>query len=525
MITYLLLCFLPVALVIDKLAKERDKLKSATVDELKVCRSLCKKSFYKFVQEFWGVIIAEEPVWNWHIKYLCDELQILAEKVFKGEAREYDLIINIPPGTTKSTIVSIMFPAWTWTRMPSARHLNGSHTDQLVLDLSRKCRMILKSEKYRACFPEIKLSEDQDAKGYFTNTKGGMRLCCTVGGKNPMGFHAHFISIDDPIDPQKITSEAEIKSANDFMKDTVPSRKVDKNITVTILTMQRLHQNDPTGNWLDRCRSSKGVEKVKHICLPAELRCEDVIDEKTKEIIGKEWNCKPEELRHKYKNNLLDAVRLPENILLEYKAKGRFFYSGQFMQDPVPLGGGMFLTKKLHISSDVPKKFDRIVRYWDKAGTEGDGAYTAGVLMAVKYIPTPTGRESEFWVLDVQRFQEESATREKIIMDTAKIDGHSVMIGVEQEPGSGGKESAESTIKRLAGYRVRKDCPKGDKALRADPYSVQVNDGNVWLKIGEWNRDYIDEMRYFPESTYKDQIDASSGAFSLLTRFTQVGAY
>ena len=88
---------------------------------------------------------------------------------------------------------------------------------------------------------------------------------------------------------------------------------------------------------------------------------------------------------------------------------------------------------------------------------------------------------------------------------------------VEQEPGSGGKESAEGTIRNMAGFSIRTDRPTGDKIHRADPYSVQVNNGNVLVYNGEWDvHAYIEEHRYFPFGTYKDQVDASSGAFNKL---------
>ena len=72
---------------------------------------LCKEEFFYFVKTFWDTIISEEPVWNWHIEYLCNEIQEMAERVFEGKPKEYDLIINISPGSTKSTICSRMFPA------------------------------------------------------------------------------------------------------------------------------------------------------------------------------------------------------------------------------------------------------------------------------------------------------------------------------------------------------------------------------------------------------------------------------
>ena len=93
---------------------------------------------------------------------------------------------------------------------------------------------------------------------------------------------------------------------------------------------------------------------------------------------------------------------------------------------------------------------------------------------------------------------------------------------MEQEPGSGGKESAEATIKNLMGFSVYKDRPVGDKVKRADPFSVFVNNGNVRMLRAFWNDLYIDELTNFPNSTFKDQTDASSGAFAKLSEKKKV---
>jgi predicted phage terminase large subunit-like protein len=483
---------------------------SPSFSETDLVRSITQQSFYEFLKEFWDVIIPEEPVWNWHIEYLCDELQEIAERVFAGEPKEHDLIINISPASTKSTIASVAFPAWTWTRMPTARHICGSHAFDLGMDLSRKCRDIVSTQDrvankacYYDCFPEIQLRDDQNTKGYFANTRGGMRKSVTVGGKSPVGFHAHFLIIDDPIDPQKVLSDAEVKKANTWMNETLPSRKVDKTLTPTILIMQRLHQNDPTGNWLEKTR---GTDSVKHISLPADL--------------SDGFEVKPKHLAHYYKDKLFDPLRLPKAILKESRTLlGEFGYSGQYGQNPVPLGGGMFKVERVRID-DCPadREIKQKIRFWDKAGTAGGGAYTVGALIGVD-------RDNRYWVLDVVRGQWDSSEREKVIQQTAEADGKGTVIGLEQEPGSGGKESAEATVRRLAGFRVRIDRPTGDKALRADPFSSQVNSNNVFLKRANWNSDYLEELRFFPASTYKDQVDASSGAFNLLcAKKKRVGA-
>lgn len=468
--------------------------------------SLCRDSFQDFVKRFWDIIITEKMDWNWHMGVLCDELQRVAERVFRGENRKYDLVINVPPGTSKSTICSRMFPAWVWTRMPTAQFICGSYAHLLALELSRHSRDIITSEKYMRMFPEVRLADDQNAKGFFVNTKGGFRLAVGTGGV--AGFHAHFVVIDDPLDPNNIYSEAELKAANEWVKYITRTRRVKKSLTPSILIMQRLHQDDPAGNMLE---NSKVDSPVRHICLPAEIvppSVDDVPEGITAEI-PTQYSVKPRRLARYYKDGLLDPVRLSYETLKEFK-KDTFMYHSQFLQSPVPIGGMMFKTHLIHLETMPPKEFVLMVRYWDKAGTEGAGAFTVGALMG-------RDKEGHFWVLDIKRGQWDSDKREKLIVQTAALDGRKVIIGVEQEPGSGGKESAEQTVKRLAGYRVRVDKVTGDKVLRADPFSVQVNGGNVYMLLGEWTMSAIDELTYFPNSRYKDQTDAMSGAFAILS--------
>ena len=90
-------------------------------------------------------------------------------------------------------------------------------------------------------------------------------------------------------------------------------------------------------------------------------------------------------------------------------------------------------------------------------------------------------------------------------------------IGVEQEPGSGGKESAEATLRMLSGYRCYADKVTDSKEIRAEPFAAQVQGGNVYLLPGDWNTDFLDECESFPNGRFKDQVDAASGAFARLT--------
>ena len=81
----------------------------------------CRRNFYYFIQEFWEQADTSTPVWNWHIEYLANQLQEDAELLLTGKPKKNDLIINCPPGTSKSMIASVLFPAWLLIRNPKIK--------------------------------------------------------------------------------------------------------------------------------------------------------------------------------------------------------------------------------------------------------------------------------------------------------------------------------------------------------------------------------------------------------------------
>jgi len=193
----------------------------------------------------------------------------------------------------------------------------------------------------------------------------------------------------------------------------------------------------------------------------------------------------------------------------------------------VDLAGLLFKREWFEIvkPESVPIRAHR-VRYWDKAATVGGGDYSAGVLMAY--------HEGTFWVEDVIRGQWSPKVRNEIMRIAAANDAvryrGTVKIWVEQEPGSGGKESAILSIHNLAGYPVwtepvrgvqhrTKDkikIPGAAKIVRAQPLAAQAEHGNVKVVSAKWNRDWFDEILAFPEASHDDQVDATAGAFAKL---------
>lgn len=172
------------------------------------------------------------------------------------------------------------------------------------------------------------------------------------------------------------------------------------------------------------------------------------------------------------------------------------------------------------------KKFSGVVRYWDKAGTAEGGDFSAGVLMGLS-------DAGQFYILDVIRGQWSSLKRNEVIQEAAAQDqaahGHKLRIWIEQEGGSGGKESAEISVRELAGYNVQTEPVtrtqgnvqnRSAKEVRASPMACQFEAGNVFIvNRPTMVRALIDELLLFPHNcAHDDQVDACSGAFNKLAK-------
>lgn len=488
-------------------------LKKALESPYESLRKLNDASLYNFLRCFWSEVSQDEFKPNWHIEHvLCPELEKIAHQVGNKQPKEYDLIINVPPGTTKTIVCNVMFPVWCWTKWYWMRFITGGYSSDLALEAAEYSRDIVRSERFKRIYPELAIKQGKEVKSNFRVVKkewkysgqaprlhhGGGRVATSTGARGT-GFHGHINIIDDPLNPEQAVSEVELKTANRWVSQTMSTRKTEKKVSVLIIIMQRLHQNDPSGNMLGKKKN------IKHICLPGEIR-------NYRDLVS------PPELVKYYRNDLLDPVRMPWKVLEEMEADlGQYGFAGQVGQKPTPPGGGMFKVEHFQVITQLPSpvNFEEVVRYWDKAATEDAGAYTAGVKLARL-------SNNRFIVMDVKRGQWSTEERERIIRETAEADGVDVEVGVEKEGGSGGKESAEATIRNLAGYNCYAESPVGDKAFRADPFSVQVNNGNVRLLYGAWNKEFVDEFEYFPFGTYKDQVDATSGAFKRLAESRKV---
>lgn len=176
--------------------------------------------------------------------------------------------------------------------------------------------------------------------------------------------------------------------------------------------------------------------------------------------------------------------------------------------------GEMFKREWFEIVDQAPK-CSRYIRWWDCAATDSkngrDPDYTVGVLMGV--------RDGVYYVIDVQRFRKPPGEADEHMRQQAIIDGKTVSIREEQEPGSAGKKIISIHSRGIfEGYDYRGESSTGDKVTRARPFSAACQNGNVKLVRGPWNNMYLWELEMFPQiGVHDDQVDASSGAFNELS--------
>jgi len=416
------------------------------------------------------------------------------------------LIITIPPRHMKSLNVAVFFPAFAWLQFPEKRFLYTTYADKLSIRDAVKSRRVITSPDYMELIlesnPDFAMEGDQNTKSRYDNTQGGSRLTSSLKGSTT-GEGGDIIVIDDPLSAKDASSEVKRQEVLDWWDQVMSTRLNDSKTGSYIIIMQRLHSRDLVGYILKREK-----EDWDHLCLPAEYEGMNRVRSSLGDVDPR-----------KKIGDLLWEARF-DRIAIDKMKRSLSIYgaSGQLQQNPVPRQGAMFKVGEMKLEDDIPSEIIRSIRYWDKAGTEDGGKRTAGVLMHEL-------KGGTFFIESVVTGQWAVENREANIKSTAIADGYSVKIWVEQEPGSGGKESAEATIKNLRGFSVEAEKPTGEKDVRAEPFAIQVAKGNVSLLRASWNNRYIDELRFFPKGEFADQVDASSGAFNKLFRNKRYGAW
>lgn len=443
---------------------------------------------------FYFAWFVNEPGTNyihgWHIDAICEHL----EAVSRGDIRR--LVINIPPRHAKSNIVSVAWQAWEWTFKPTTKWLTASYAGDLANRDTMKVRSLIQGKWYQKLWGD-KVQLTVELQDKLQNTVMGHRIATSVGGGST-GEGGDRIVVDDPHKIEESESETMRQNTIRWWSETMSGRVNSPEKSAKVIVMQRIHFDDLTGYVLGQ----KDQEYVS-LSLPTEYVPTNYVTP-----IG--WRDP-----RKHDGELMWPSRFTRKAIEGLKRDlGPYAFASQHQQTPIPRGGGKFKSEWFKFTEipPLPSEIIKVVRYWDKAGTSKGGAYTCGVLMVVD-------RFKRIYVIDVIREQLADQEREALIKSTAEKDRRmypQVVIWIEQEPGSGGKDSALNTIRNLVGYTVFAERPSGDKETRAGPFASQCAAGAVYLLKADWNGGYITELTLFPRYKYKDQVDASSAAFNRL---------
>jgi predicted phage terminase large subunit-like protein len=451
-------------------------------------KEMCSRSLSYFLKRGWPVIDPGQTyLHGWHMDAMAEHLEAAVD----GKISR--LLINIPPGTSKSSMVGVFFPAWLWgpKGMPHSRILSASHEQDLAIRDNRKSRLLIESDWYQSRWP-VQMTSDQNEKRYFENDKRGFRQASAVKGMT--GKRGDFVIWDDPLSPEKAYSDVERETANRVFSETLPLRLNNPDSSVIIIVMQRLHEGDVSGYILE---NDFGYE---HLMLPMEYEPDRA---RTTSIGFKDPRTKEGEL-------LMPDRFSRKTVERDKKVLGPFAHAGQYQQRPAPREGGLFKPHKMEVIQ-APPVCVREVRGWDLAATaDVSAARTAGVRIG----RLPDGRTV---IVDVVKGQLGPADVTALIKNTAAIDGRGVEGSLPQDPGQAGKAQVQSLLASLAGLVYRATPETGDKVTRATPLAAQIDAGNVLLVKGDWNRDFINELASFPSGKFADQVDAASRAFMALT--------
>lgn len=312
---------------------------------------LCESSLYAFFKASWHELEGDTPLIEGpHIKAICEHL----EAVLRRDIR--NLVINVPPRSSKSTTVSVCFPAWAWIHRPAEQFVYASYSLDLAREHSLKCRRLIDSEWYQSRWGHLySLSRDQKTKTNFTNDKGGSRRAIS-SGSSMLGSGGDILVADDINNAKDGESEVTRKGRIDWWKTLWSTRLNNRATGCRVVIAQRLHKEDISGWLLENQKP-----EWEHMCLPLEYDPE----RKFKTSVGEDWRTVEGEILW---NGLTqgDIVKLKSEL-------GSYNYAGQYQQRPTNADGGILKGSwfKQWDKSYLPK-FSYIIQSVDTALTSQD---------------------------------------------------------------------------------------------------------------------------------------------------------
>lgn len=424
---------------------------------------------------------AERYVYAQHLAHLGE---VIRQAATTPNSR---VIVSMAPRHGKSSTVSHWAPVWYLSAWPDKRVILASYEADFAAMWGRKVRNTVQHYAPDLTFG---IAQDSSAANRWDTTEGGGMVTVGVGGPL-LGRGADLLLLDDPVKNwEQATSPVYRDKLWDWFRSTAYTR-VEPGGSVVIV-MQRWHEDDLTGRLL--AEQASGGEEWQVVRFPAIAEEHDALGRSPGEAL---WPMR-------YDVASLERIK---------RAVGTYVWAALYQQRPAPIEGGIFRGDWLQYVDKAPKQCEW-VRWWDTAATEagkGDPDFSVGALVG----RAPDGR---CYVGDVVRVRETPLRLELVVKHTARRDGLGVKIRMGQEPGSSGKAMiAHYASQVLQGYQFSGIRETGSKVERARGLAACAEAGDLHLVRGAWNRDYLDELCLFPNARHDDQVDATAGAFGVLT--------
>lgn len=334
------------------------KLSHSTLEQ----QILLTESFAAFFHVAFPLIApGQELIWEDYIRAICHPLQEMADE------QHHKIIINAPPRTLKSSLVSNVYAAWRLGRNPALKVVVVSYNNDLAVRLTRDFRIIIESPLYRRLFPKMQVNQRKNNETEIATTLNGGRLATSFGG-SLTGHGGDLLIIDDPMKPGEAASIDTMKRVQEDYRSTLSTRLNTPGKSQVIVVMQRIHEMDLSGYLAEQ----GGFDTL---VLPA------VFPETRRINIGMG--------QHKtyHKGELLCPTRLTQGFLDEQKAlMGPSLFEAQYQQNPLPAGGNIFRKDWImhHDGSIAPENYKERVISWDTASKPGEGNdYTAGTVWGI----------------------------------------------------------------------------------------------------------------------------------------------
>ena len=486
----------------------------------------------RFFKDYMRYMLPERMVASMarHHELLAEKLEQVYLYIASGGKEGIGrLMVFMPPRYWKTLTVSRLFPSWILGKLPNTQIILTSYASGLAVKNSRDVRDFVSEKRYSALFGEfsnrgddpVMLSSDSrsvESWRLAAPYRGGVKQAAGVGG-GVTGEGGHLIVIDDPFKNRK-EAESALRREEiwEWWRNDIYTRREDG--AAIVIPQTRWHVDGLSGRLLAKMVEDELADNFEVLNLPAIWEPPAVPAKKTfymyqREQMKEGVYVNEEDPLGRKPGDALWPDKHDEEELERIKANmGAYAFEALYQQFPFLRDGDFFEREYFPIVDKIPEDVIARVRYWDLAGTEGGGAYTAGPLLAKT-------ADNYYYVEHVTRGQWSEYQRDQKIVETAKLDAEErgyTVYHLEQEPGSSGKEQAAGVVALLAGegFEAHAGVSTGSKKVRAGPWSSICEAGRVFLVRGGWNEAFIEEHIPFPKGKIKDQVDGAAGAFSKL---------